>query len=104
LSSGTTCVTDWSFSFRCSPPRIAATQLRFDTARLFAAQKRTSTALSHCPLRRTSADFSRLSVNNTPGVPAWTNEESKPTEVGAPVLRDPAVVVLTRCALMGNSP
>jgi hypothetical protein len=30
--------------------------------------------------------------------PAWTNEESKPTEVGAPVLRDPAVVVLTRCA------
>src|ERR1017187_6256596 len=57
LSSETTCVTDWSFSFRCSPPRIAATQLRFDTARLFTAQKRTSTALSHCPLRRTSADF-----------------------------------------------
>jgi hypothetical protein len=57
LSFGTTCVTDWSFSFRCSPPRIAATQLRFDTARLFTAQKRTSTALSHCPLRRTSAAF-----------------------------------------------
>ena len=48
------CVTDWSFSPRCSPPRIAATQLRFDTARLFAAQKRTSTVLSHRPLRRTS--------------------------------------------------
>ena len=60
LSSGTTCVTDWSFSFRCSPPRIAATQLRFNTARLFTAQKRTSTAPSHCPLRRTSAGFSRL--------------------------------------------
>ena len=57
LSPGTTCVTDWSFSFRCSPPRIAATQLRFDTARFFTAQKRTSTALSHCPLRRTSAAF-----------------------------------------------
>src|ERR1035441_4319460 len=56
LSFGTTCVTDWSFSFRCSPPRIAATQLRFDTARLFTAQKRTSTAISHCPLRRTSGD------------------------------------------------
>ena len=56
LSFGTTCVTDWSFSFRCSPPRIAATQLRFDTARLFTAQKRTSTALSHCPLRRTGGD------------------------------------------------
>jgi len=46
LSIRTACVTDWSFSFRCSPPRIAATQLRFDTARLFTAQKRTSTALS----------------------------------------------------------
>jgi len=29
--SWATCVTDWSFSFHCSPPRIAATQLRFDT-------------------------------------------------------------------------
>ena len=57
LSSWIACVTDWSFSFRCSPPRIAATQLRFDTARLFTAQKRTSTAPSHCPLRRTSAGF-----------------------------------------------
>jgi hypothetical protein len=38
-------------------------------------------------------------VNNAQGVPAWINEESKPTEVGAPVLRDPAVVVLTRYAL-----
>ena len=37
LSSGTACVTDWSFSFRCSPPRIAATQLRFNTTRLFTA-------------------------------------------------------------------
>jgi hypothetical protein len=60
LSFGTTCVTDWSFSFRCSPPRIAATQLRFDTARLFTAQKRTSTALSHCPLRRTSGAYKAL--------------------------------------------
>ena len=49
------CVTDWSFSFRCSPPRVATTQLRFDTARLFAAQERTSSALSQHPLRRTSA-------------------------------------------------
>ncbi len=48
-------VTDWSFSFRCSPPRIAATQLRFDTARFFTAQKRTSTVLSPRLLRRTSA-------------------------------------------------
>jgi len=48
-------VTDWSFSFRGSPPRIAATQLRFDTARLFAAQERTSTALSSRLLRRTRA-------------------------------------------------
>lgn len=48
-------VTDWSFSFRCSPPRVATTQLRFDTARLLAAQERTSTALFSRPLRRTSA-------------------------------------------------
>src|SRR5258706_15531337 len=54
-TSGVVCVTDWSFSFRCSPPRITATQLRFDAARLFTAQRRTFTALSHRPLRRTSA-------------------------------------------------
>ena len=41
-------------------PRIAATQLRFDTARFFTAQERTSTALSHCHPRRTSAGFSPL--------------------------------------------
>src|ERR1022692_605397 len=51
-------VADWPFSFRCSPPRIAATQLRFDTARLFTAQERTSTALSQCPPRRTGGDGS----------------------------------------------
>ena len=39
-STRTVCVTDWSFSFRCSPPRLTATQLRFDTARFFTAQKR----------------------------------------------------------------
>ena len=49
------CVSDWSFSFRCSPPRVATTQFRFDTARLFTAQQRTSTAPSSCLLRRTSA-------------------------------------------------
>ena len=49
------CVTDWSFSFRCSPPRLAATQLRFDTPRLFTAGKRTLTVLSPRLLRRTSA-------------------------------------------------
>jgi hypothetical protein len=53
----TTCVTDWSFSFRCSPPRIAATQLRFDTARFFTAQKRTSTAPSSCLFRRTPSSL-----------------------------------------------
>jgi len=54
------CVTDWSFSFRCSPPRITATQLRFDTAQFFTAQERTSTALSPRLLRRTSAAFTPL--------------------------------------------
>lgn len=48
------CVTDWSFSLRCSPPRVATTQLRFDTARLFPARERTLTALSPRLLRRTS--------------------------------------------------
>ena len=48
-------VTDWSFSFRCSPPRLAATQLRFDTPRLFAAGKRTSTVRSARHLRRTGS-------------------------------------------------
>ena len=50
-------VTDWPFSPRCSPPRITATQLRFDTARLFTAQKRTPTVLSPRLLRRTGADL-----------------------------------------------
>ncbi len=50
------CVTDWSFSFRGSPPRLTATQLRFDTTRLFTAQKPTSTAPSQRLLRRTSGD------------------------------------------------
>ena len=49
------CVSDWSFSFRCSPPRLTATQLRFDTARFFTAQERTSTTPSPRLLRRTSA-------------------------------------------------
>ena len=48
-------VTDRSFSFRCSPPRLAATQLRFDTPRLLAVGKRTSIVLSSRPLRRTRA-------------------------------------------------
>src|ERR1019366_671388 len=48
-------VPDWSFSFRCAPPRLAVTQLRSDTARFFTAQKPTSTALSQRLLRRTSA-------------------------------------------------
>ena len=51
------CVTDWSFSFRCSPPRLTATRLRFDTSRLFAARERTLTVLFPRPLRRTSADI-----------------------------------------------
>ena len=49
------CVTDWSFSFRCSPPRVATTQFRFHTARFFTAQEQTSTALSQRLPRRTSA-------------------------------------------------
>ena len=52
------CVTDWSFSFRCSPPRFAATQLRFDTARFFTAQKRTSTRFILLP---SQAHWRRLS-------------------------------------------
>lgn len=43
-ASGPPYVSDWSFSFHCSPPRLAATRLRFDTARLFG---------------RTGADFHR---------------------------------------------
>ena len=46
-------VTDWSFSFRCSPPRVATTQLRFNTSRLFVAWKRTLIALIGRPHRRT---------------------------------------------------
>src|SRR5439155_697853 len=49
-------VTDWPFSFRCSPPRVSTTQLRFDTARFFTAQKRTFTASTKHPLGRTSAE------------------------------------------------
>jgi hypothetical protein len=51
-----TCVTDWSFSLRCSPPRITATQLRLNTPRLFAAGERTLTAPTQHHLRRTTAD------------------------------------------------
>jgi hypothetical protein len=48
-----TFVTDWPFSPRCSPPRIAATQLRLDTSQLFTARMRTFTAPTHRLLRRT---------------------------------------------------
>src|SRR6266702_1027288 len=50
-----TFVTDWSFSFHCSPPRVAATQLRFDTIRFSTAWERTSTAPTQRLLRRTRA-------------------------------------------------
>src|SRR5207245_3588610 len=48
-----TFVTDWSFSFHCSPPRVAATQLRFATIRFSTAWERTSTAPTQRLLRRT---------------------------------------------------
>ena len=44
---------------------MAATQLRFDTARLFTAQERTSTTLFSCLFRRTRAD---LPVSRPPHV------------------------------------
>jgi hypothetical protein len=62
LPHWTACVTDWSFSFRCSPPRVATTQLRFDTARLLTAQEQTSTALSLRTPRRTTANRPRLAA------------------------------------------
>ena len=55
LSFGTTCVADWSFSFPCSPPRVATTQSGFDTARFVTAQRRTFTAPSQRLPKRTSA-------------------------------------------------
>ncbi len=57
LRPGRTFVTDWSFSFHCSPPRVAATQLRFDTIRCSTAWERTSTAPTQRLLRRTRAGF-----------------------------------------------
>ncbi len=59
---GTACVSDGSFPFRCSPPRLAATQFRFDTARLFTAPERTCTALSLRLLRRTGAALRPLQL------------------------------------------
>ncbi len=53
-------ITDWPFSFRCSPPRVAATQLRFDASRFLTARERTRTALSQHPFRRTSSAFTRF--------------------------------------------
>ena len=59
------------FSFHCSPPRVATTQLWFDTARLFTAQKRTFTASTKHHLRRTSADAhirqTQLSIQSSRG-------------------------------------
>ncbi len=49
-------VTDWRFSFHCSPPCVATTQLRFDTSRLLTARKGTFTPQSVCLLRRTSGN------------------------------------------------
>ena len=66
------CVSDWSFSFRCSPPRVTTAQLRFDTARFFTAQERTSTALSPRLLRRTSADI-------PVGILEWSRSKRKRT-------------------------
>src|SRR5207249_884533 len=57
-------------SFRCSPPRVSTTQLRFDTARFFTAQKRTFTASTKHPLGRTSAAFTPPPLRTTPRTPA----------------------------------
>lgn len=68
------CVTDWSFSFCGSPPRVATTQLRFDTARFLIAQRRTSTALSQRLPRRTSAPPLRLIANARSRLPLQNSE------------------------------
>ena len=99
-SPRTTCITDWSFSFRCSPPRLAATQLRFDTARFFTAQEQTSTALSTRLLRRTSAPvLGRSSVKMPKALGRLDRGGSARRHRfgsrGAPVMRKPVIA----CAL-----
>ena len=71
-------VTDWPFSFRCSPPRIAATQLRFDAARFFTAQKRTLTAPSSGLLRRTSTRVPRVMFGVPPSILARGKPDGNP--------------------------
>ena len=46
-------VTDWSFTFRCSPPHLAVTQLLQVTAQSTFGLDRTFTFLFHNPHRRT---------------------------------------------------
>ena len=78
-------VTDWSFSFRCSPPRLAATQLRSDTPRLFAAEKRTLTVLSTRHLRRTRAVAAAQPIS-IPFPPSCENPKCKnPRSTKAPI-------------------
>ena len=74
-------VTDWPFSFRCSPPRIASRQLRFDTSRFFTARKRTLTALSQHHFRRTSADLQSAACRQRPCLPNF--QPQKPFEAAA---------------------
>ena len=71
LPTRAACVTDWSFSFRGSPPRLAATQLRFDTARFLTARERTfhrsGTAPSQAHERtRPACSFRRPAENLVP--------------------------------------
>ena len=46
-------VTDWSFTFRCSPPHLAVTQFLQVTAQSTFGLDRTFTFLFHNPHRRT---------------------------------------------------
>ena len=50
-------VTDWSFTFRCSPPHLAVTQFLQVTAQSTFGLDRTFTFLFHNPHRRTRSGF-----------------------------------------------
>ena len=53
-------VTDWSFTFRCSPPHLAVTQLLQVTAQSTFGLDRTFTFLFHNPHRRPSHSLAAI--------------------------------------------
>ena len=72
-------VTDWSFTFRCSPPHLAVTQFLQVTAQSTFGLDRTFTFLFHNPHRRTGKLARERSSSNLGSCGLWETAYSVPS-------------------------